>query len=337
MGNVIIRVGIIGTGIHGSRYASHIVNDLEDRFALAGISRRSEQGAAQAEAWGTRWHRDWRELVSDVGIDAIISATTPNLNRDIGLLCAQLGKPLLLEKPMATDYGEAREMVRCFKERGVSLTIGQTQRYNSIVCGLRERLTGMGRLFGFSACHRLEPSNLGWLEDPEVAGGGVIFHTAVHLFDALRFITGREFVRVRASRARICNPRLEDWLVAEIVMDDEVSGVVDASKVGPARVCRYEFVCENGVLQGDHIHGMLSKIREATIKPVEVEPPGPTLPPLLRDWHSHLSGRAENPIPGTEGLAAVKICHACREAARTGGWVELAALDERSSKHAESN
>ena len=337
MKNEIIRVGIIGTGIHGSRYASHIVKDLPDRFALAGISRRSGQGAAQAEAWGTRWHRDWRELVADDRIDAVISATTPNLNREIGSLCAKLGKPLLLEKPMATEYGEAREIARCFKERGVSLTIGQTQRYNSIVCGLRDRLAGMGRLFGFSACHRLEPSKLGWLEDPEVAGGGVIFHTAVHLFDALRFITGCEFARIRASSARIHNPRLEDWLVAEVFMDDAVSGVVDASKVSPARICRYEFVCENGVLQGDHVHGMLSEIRESSIKPVEVEPPGPTLPPLLRDWHSHLSGRAENPIPGTEGLAAVKICHACREAARTGRWVELAALDDRSSKDAESN
>ena len=108
---------------------------------------------------------------------------------------------------------------------------------------------------------------------------------------------------------------------------------MDARKVSPARVCRFEFVCETGALQGDHIHGMLSEIRATAIALVEVEPPGPTLPPLLRDWHKHIIGRAENPTPGTEKLAAVKICHACREAAQTGG--ELATLDELPARDAE--
>jgi predicted dehydrogenase len=157
----------------------------------------------------------------------------------------------------------------------------------------------------------------------------------VHLFDALRFITGREVARVRASRARILNPGLEDWLLAEVFMDDAVSGVVDANKASPARVGRFDFICETGILQGDHVHGILSEIRETVVAPIEVEPPGPTLPPLLRDWHDHLTGRAENPIPGTEGLEAVKICHACREAARrTEGWVELETLDGRMARDA---
>ncbi len=35
-----MRIGIIGTGKHGSRYANHIVNDI-DGLELTAISRRS--------------------------------------------------------------------------------------------------------------------------------------------------------------------------------------------------------------------------------------------------------------------------------------------------------
>ncbi len=67
----------------------------------------------------------------------------------------------------------------------------------------------MGRLLSVSASQRLEPST-SWLEEPEIAGGGIIFHTAVHLFDALRFITGDEIATIRAVARNIYNPRLED-------------------------------------------------------------------------------------------------------------------------------
>ena len=42
------NVGVIGTGKHGSRYARHIINDV-DGLALTAISRRSEVGRQQAE------------------------------------------------------------------------------------------------------------------------------------------------------------------------------------------------------------------------------------------------------------------------------------------------
>ena len=51
-----MRIGIIGTGRHGSRYAGHIVNDM-DRLTLAAISRRSESGEAQAREWGAAYYR----------------------------------------------------------------------------------------------------------------------------------------------------------------------------------------------------------------------------------------------------------------------------------------
>jgi predicted dehydrogenase len=318
-----IRVGIIGTGKHGSRYANHIVEDLGSCFTLAAISRRSPAAKVQAAAWDTVFYADWRELVCSSQVEAVISVTTPNLNSEIATLCAEQKKPLLIEKPLTTDFYSAREIVDLFETESLPLTVGQTLRYNPVILGLRENLSGMGRLFSLSATHRLEPSTMDWLEQPKIAGGGVIFHTAVHLFDALRFITGEEVVRIRAVARNIYNPQLEDLVTAELELSNGALGIADTSKVSPARAGRYEFVCENGQLQGDQIYGFLESIAGSKILKLPVNALGPSILPLLEDWYGYLTGRGKNPIPGVEGLAAVKICHACRESLATGEWVSL--------------
>ena len=319
-----LRIGIIGTGKHGSRYATHIVNDLSLSARLSAICRRSAiHGQEQAKLWQTRYLADWQELIADSQVDAVIGVTTPNLNPDIARHCLRHGKPLLLEKPLAVSSAAAEEIVAGFGQANLPLTVGQTLRYNPIILGLRRELPELGRLHAFCATHHLEPSTLPWLANPEQAGGGVIFHTAVHVFDALRFISGQEVLRVRASSFQVHNPRLEDLFSAQIEMSGGLVGVVLAGKVGAARAGRYEFMGEKGQLQGDQIHDLLQMINGMTIRPLPHAAPRPAILPLLVDWLAFLAGERENPIPGDEGLAAVRVCGACRESARSDAWVSL--------------
>lgn len=318
------HIGIIGTGRHGSRYANHLTRDLAQMAKLTAISRLStDLGQEQARAWETHFHADWRQLIADPAVEAVISVTTPNLNPAIAAACIAQRKPLLMEKPLTVDAPAAQEMVAAFSEARLGLTVGQTLRYNPIIRGLRQQLAAAGTLRAFSATHHLEPSTIPWLTDPETAGGGVIFHTAVHLFDALRFITGREFIRVRATSDRIHNPRLEDLFSAQVEMSGGLTGLVMAGKVGMARTGRYEFLGEAGMVQGDQVHGLLELVRGMRVTPLPHGPQGPAILPLLRDWLAFLNGQGENPIPGAEGLAAVMVCEACRQSAASGGWVRL--------------
>lgn len=314
-----MNIGIIGTGVHGSRYANHIVHDLED-LSLTAISRRSPAGGRQAGKWGVTWHGDWRALVDDPRVEAVIAVTPPVVNSAIAGHCLAAGKPLLVEKPLAATLTEGREMVRSFRRAGLPLTVAQTLRFNPVIRELRGLLGRLGSLYTFSASHRLEPSIHGWLEDPDLAGGGVVLHTAVHMFDALRFITGLEVVRVRASFFQVHNPRLEDLFTAQLELEKGVVGTVDASKVGKGRSGRYEFVGSAGELHADQVHGVLRFIRGATREAAIRYEPVPAIVPLLRSWSSFLRGEGENPVPGEEGLAALAVCHACGESHRRQEW-----------------
>jgi predicted dehydrogenase len=107
-------VGIIGTGRHESRYANHILHDI-DELELRAISRRSPAGKDQAVAWGAAWHQDWNEFISDPGVDAVISVVPPSLNLSIAKACTREGKPLLIEKPLAMNGKDAAEIVAVMK------------------------------------------------------------------------------------------------------------------------------------------------------------------------------------------------------------------------------
>ncbi len=316
------KVGVIGAGKHGSRYARHIIHDVAG-LDLTAISRRSEEGRQQAAQWGCRRYADWRQLVADPGVDCVIAVVPPVLNREVAVACAEAGKPLLLEKPMAVTVADAEAVSELVSRHALVLTIGQTLRYNRVVRLFREYLENIGTLYSFNADLRLEPTSQDWLDEPALAGAGVSFHTAVHVFDALRYITGREIVRVMARTRRIHTTNLEDHLVVLVELDNGVIGTVDCSKISPSRSGRFEFVGGMGRLQGDQVHHFCELIQGRKSLLLDPGPPVSTLVPLLTDWLGFLRGQQPNPIPGGEGLAAIRIAEACLRSAGEGRWVQV--------------
>ncbi len=317
-----MRIGLIGTGKHGSRYGNHIVNDLPG-VQLAAISRRSEKGKEQAGQWGTAYYPDWQDLVADTGVDAVVAVTPPGINLEIARFCALHAKPLLMEKPLARNSDEAAEIVRLMTSADCPLTVGQTLRYNPVIRSLKDQLPGMGKLHSFSVNQRIEPSVLAWHDDPDTAGAGVVMHTAVHVFDALKQITGTSVKRVMAKSHCVHSRTLEDLVVLLAEFENGICGTVDVSKVGHARSGRFEFICNEGQLVGEQIHGFTEQVRNSSIQSRKRFEPFPAIMPLLTDWLSFLNGECENPVPGEDGRYVVQVCSAVLESAKKKRWVEL--------------
>ncbi len=316
-----LRVGVIGAGKHGSRYARHILNDVEG-LALT-ISRRSDAGHVLAAQLGCRWYGNWQDLVDSPDVDCIVAALPPTLNLRVARACVDAGKPLLLEKPMAVTVDDALAIRESFAARGLGLTIGQTLRYNTIINALRDHLSRVGELYSLSANQRLEPADQAWLDQPEYAGAGVSFHSAVHVFDAIHYITGKKIVRVMARTRCLHSSRLEDHLVVLVELEGGILGVVDCSKIGPARSGRFELIGDQGQLQGDQVLNQLEFVQGTERSELACVGSVSTLVPLLQDWRRFLLGEGENPIPPEAGLAAVRVCAACLHSAAKGGWQEV--------------
>ena len=110
-----IGIGIVGGGYMGKAHAGAFAavgtvfeTRLKPRLvAIAGSS--PESGARYAQAFGfDRGARDWRALVEDPEVEAVVIAAPQALHREIAEAAFAQGKPVLCEKPMGLTLEEAR-------------------------------------------------------------------------------------------------------------------------------------------------------------------------------------------------------------------------------------
>jgi predicted dehydrogenase len=126
-----IGIGIIGGGYMGKAHAVAMsavgaVFGTELRPRLEMVAASSEASAARhAQALGfARSTGDWRSLVADPGVEAVIIASPPGTHLEIARAVAEAGKPVFCEKPLGASIGDARAMVQAVEAAGVVNMIG---------------------------------------------------------------------------------------------------------------------------------------------------------------------------------------------------------------------
>jgi predicted dehydrogenase len=305
-----IRLGIIGTGKHGARYLGH-VGDVPG-VALAAICRRDRAaGEAQARAHGCRFHADAEALIADPEVDAIVLVVPPHLNARLAVAAARAGKALLIEKPLAPALAECRTIADAVARAGVTAMVAHTLRFNGVVQALRSALPTIGPLHAVVLSQRFEPSKLAWLDHRPESGGGIVLHTGVHSFDALRFLTGREALRVGATARQVSTRDTEDNFAATIEMDDGMLAVVAGSRATAGRSGAVEIAGRDGQLVGDHVHGTAARLIGTTRSELAVGAPIMTVAATLREFAAALARARAPAITLADGARAVAIAEAC--------------------------
>ncbi|GIW46017.1 MAG: dehydrogenase [Candidatus Binatia bacterium] len=311
-----LRIGLIGTGRHGSRYAHHLTNDPLGGTLVAIARRDAAQAERQAAEYRCRAYTDFRELVAADDVEAVVAVVPPTLHRDIVAASAAAKKPLLLEKPAAPNLADGLAMLACARAAGIPVMVAQTLRYNGVVQRLLDVLPEIGTIHSLRLGQRFEPSRPGWIDDPAIAGGGMLLHTGVHCFDLARFLTGKEVARVSCERSQVNVRQTEDNFAAVLrFRDDRTLATVAGSRATLSRSGAIEIAGERGQLIGDHVLQYATLVRGTVAEPLDVPPPVPTVREVLRAFITAVQSGSPVPIPLEEGLRAVAIVEACYRAA----------------------
>ncbi|MEZ5872919.1 MAG: Gfo/Idh/MocA family oxidoreductase [Nitratireductor sp.] len=126
-----IGIGIIGGGYMGKAHSvayaavgavfgTRLRPRLEMICASSTVSAeryRVEFGFARATA-------DWRELVADASVDAVVIACPQELHREIAVAAFALGKPVFCEKPLGASLADARAMEEAARKANAINMIG---------------------------------------------------------------------------------------------------------------------------------------------------------------------------------------------------------------------
>ncbi len=164
------------------------------------MRRNGELAQDYAQRHGVpKWYDDAQRLIDDPDVNAIYIATPPSSHKEYTILAAQAGKPVYVEKPMALNFGECREMIDACQEAGVSLFVAYYRRALQRFLKIKEMVDagaiGQVRFVDISLYQPARPhyedaENLPWRVLPDVAGGGIYVDLASHQLDFLDYVLG---------------------------------------------------------------------------------------------------------------------------------------------------
>jgi predicted dehydrogenase len=320
-----LSIGLIGLGRHGVRYARHLREGIAG-LALRAVCRRdAAAGESFAREAGARFHADMAALVADPAVDAVVIATPVDRHAEAVLAALALGKPVLVEKPLAATVAEGEAMLRAASAPGApAAMVAQTLRYEAGVRAFRDAVSSSGGALALHILLRGEDRNAapsgGWRGDGN--DGGAFLDAGVHFFDLVAHLGLGRVLRVWARDAHHLGYPVEDAFTA--VLETRTCAVaIDVTRVGGSRWEVVEALTPSGIVVLDRFGETLTKISGRERTPLPIGGGAPTLPLVLADFRDAVLGRAPVPIPIEDGLRALRVAEACRASVRSGSWVDL--------------
>ncbi len=219
-----IKWGIIGVGNVTEVKSGPAFYKTEGSELVAVMRRNAKKAADYAKRHNVaKWFSDASELINSTEIDAVYIATPPDSHARYAIEAMRAGKPVYVEKPMARNFAECREMLKVSEETGMPIWVAYYRRTLPAFLKAKELIeTGaigkplmvIIKLYKQAAERNQSIEEMHWHVFPEIAGAGHFFDLASHQFDFLDFILG-EVTEVKGNAKN---------LVSLYPAEDTVSG-----------------------------------------------------------------------------------------------------------------
>jgi myo-inositol 2-dehydrogenase/D-chiro-inositol 1-dehydrogenase len=319
-----VRVALIGAGRIGRLHAENLVHRVSES-ELAAVSDVSAEAAENcARDYGIpRAETDYRTLLSDRDIWAVVICSSTNTHARIISDAAAAGKHIFCEKPIDLDLEVIDGALEAVRKAGVKLQIGFNRRFDPNHLKMRE-LVQSGKI-GDPHILRItsrdpSPPPMDYVK----VSGGLFLDMMIHDFDLARYVTGSEVEEVYTMAAVRVDPEIGrlgdvDTAVVSLKFENGILGTIDNSRKA---VYHYD--------QRIEIFGSKGMAQTANKTPDTVSISGTEavcseLPYLffleryaeafvteMREFVSCLREDREPSASGTDGKIAVKIGKAAR-------------------------
>lgn len=340
-----VGVGIVGSGFMGLTYSEVVVRHAVGcRLVAVAGGKRAEK---LAEDYSVAAETSVDALLARPDVQAVVLAT-PDLNRlELTKKAAAARKHVLAEKPMAPTVAECDEMIAACAAAQVNLAVVKTERFRKITKKAKEIIDNgtLGPLqmlrtvsaFPLPLARQLFDERQ-WMADPR--SGGLFMGMASHNTDFLRWLTGRNAVKVFAQATTfsdVSGPPLsvmaqivfkgnlmaQMWITAELPNPSLPSSEVRFQVFGRDAMIDLENFEYLDVGQGEKWERVYTPERFDYLK----EPKSPVrLYPhigVIQEFIDSIREQRPPKIGGAEGRAAVEICEACLLSAQSGEAVSL--------------
>jgi predicted dehydrogenase len=204
-----LRVAVIGAGAWGAEHA-RIFSRRPDTDLVAIVGRDPERTTARAEGYGTRAYTDIDRMLQTEN-PQLVTVCLPNEGHYAPTLqLAHTGIPLLVEKPLVFDLGEADSLLEAAAASGSFFAINFNHRYAEPVIRARAAIDAgdLGQLV-FATWRFGGEANLG------ASPHANLIETQCHGFDMLEHLCGP----IASVSAQMTNVTYGAWSTMAIALE----------------------------------------------------------------------------------------------------------------------
>ncbi|MEM2915217.1 MAG: Gfo/Idh/MocA family oxidoreductase [Candidatus Bathyarchaeia archaeon] len=234
-----INLGIIGLGFIGK---VHLRNCLKlDSAIVLAAADTSKKALNYAKAFGVKHlFTDYRKLLKLNDLDAVIVSLPTHLHAECAISAMEHGKHVFLEKPLARNPKEGREIISAARKNGVKFMVGYPLRFIPDFTDLKKKIDS-GVLGDVQSAHAVNiaagpffhkaESNIPkpipeWWLSKELAGGGVLIDLGSHMINLMRWYFG-EINSIKAYLGHRFNMEVEDYAICVAKFKDEKTAIID--------------------------------------------------------------------------------------------------------------
>jgi predicted dehydrogenase len=232
-----IGVGIIGFGRIGAEHAGWL--ERARGIGAVAVADGTEARQRMAEARGLRVYTTVEQMLEDREVGVVLVATPTAMHFEHAMAALEAQKHVLVEKPMALDLAQSKEMVAEAEGRGVVLSVFQNRRWDldyltvrrAVEAGVLGKLINVeSRLGQWSSCvgpaaREYRPN---WRNEAAFGGGG-LYDWGSHFVDQIwRLLWPAKPVRVFAQlRGNVWSRECDDFARVCVDFDNGVAGLVE--------------------------------------------------------------------------------------------------------------
>jgi len=292
----IVKVGVAGVGHMGKEHARIYA---ESKGAeLVGVHDSNPDTAKKiAEKYKARAFSSLEEMVEAVEAASIVTPTTTHLA--IAAPFLKKGKHVLVEKPIAMDTAEARELVNLADQHGAKLAVGHVERFNPVLAALEERL-GRPR---FIEAHRLSPY------PGRSTDIGVVMDLMIHDLEIILHLVRSPVTSVDAVGVPVLS-KGEDIANARIRFANGCVANLTTSRISPEKLRKIRVFQDDAYLsldymkqEGEIYKRLDGKITRDKIPVMKGEP----LKNQLEEFLDNVRQGTDPRVGGSHGFEALKL------------------------------
>lgn len=191
------RVAIAGCGAMSGAWVPYTLTRSDTRIvALADPCRENAEKLKKRFSLDAEIFSDLAEAIRKTGANLVYDITPPEVHKQILKTAVENGCDVFGEKPLSDTLESARDMIATAKEYGKTYAVMQNRRWLKPTIGLKKILDSgwIGELGMISADFFINPG-YGTFRDMSLEHA-LLTDMAVHTFDMVRFMTGKEPVSV---------------------------------------------------------------------------------------------------------------------------------------------